>query len=59
MTDEILLQIYRSAHSAAEALRKLAVDRGLVHCPNCGDKHKGACPQPVPLRRLDRTRAGA
>lgn len=52
--NETLLQIYRSANSAAEALHRLVVERGLVRCPNCDDKHNGPCPKFIPSRRLDR-----
>lgn len=48
--DDALLQMWRSARSLAETLRKLAVSRGLVVCERCGEKHTGACPNPSSSR---------
>lgn len=48
--DDALLQMWRSARSLAETLRKLAVARGLVICERCGEKHVGACPNATASR---------
>lgn len=48
--DDVLLQMWRTARSFAESLRKLAVFRGLVVCERCGEKHTGACPNPTASR---------
>jgi hypothetical protein len=56
MTDASLLDLYRRLNGAAELLRRALVERGVIHCPECGDKHKGRClPGATVSRDLDRT----